>query len=114
MFTPWSWISLAVAFTFYIYYAWVAPIAKPGSARELVVAAAWAWAVAVGAAALTFFWGATRGNSWQSLLLSHVESGKFGNFVDATRSLVFLALLFSIHAFAALLVTVLRGQDIGD
>jgi len=114
MFTLWSWISLAVAFAFYVYYAWVAPIARPGSTRELTVVAAWAWAIAVGAAAFALFWGATRGNSWQSLFFSHVETGKFGNYVDATRSLVVLALLFSIHAFAALLVTVLRGRDIGD
>jgi TRAP-type mannitol/chloroaromatic compound transport system permease large subunit len=114
MFTPWSWISLAVALTFYVYYAWVAPVAKPGSARELAVAAGWAWAVAVGAAAFAFIWGATRGNSWESLLLSSVEAGKFENFVVAARSLVILALLFSIHALAALLVTVLRDHDIGD
>ena len=114
MSTSWSLLAPLVALAFYVYLAWLKPVAKPNDPKEVATFAGWIWGAAVAALCYAWFWAATRGVSFPQALLGDEGFGAFWNFVGVARSMVILALLFSVHAFAALLLKATRGRDIGN
>ena len=114
MSTSWSWITLVVALAFYVYLGWITPVARPDAPGEVAIVAGWTWAAAIGAAFFACVWAATRSVTLQQVLLGDEGYGAFWSFVGAARSLVVLALLFSVHAFVALVVRRTSGRGIGN